>query len=295
MCFVVNVCKRFAKEQPKTFVAITHPYCVSLLLVGTVFFFLAEMFYVVPFIFDTGGGMYKLAWLVAIFIVSNILGNELVCYLTDTSVASLPEERRTPKPEEEHLWSYCDECKMKVPPRAWHCKLCKCCALRRDHHCIFTATCIGHNNYRYFFWLQFYLALGSVLFLVSYLLAVAVNKEFRNRYVLVWIIKNVWKRDYDIHVANWNEFLWQNWLLMLNTYAFTFSLLMLPYQLPIFYLNTTFYTGSDCRYNLGLRRNIKLLLGQRGLWTFISPWINSPLPHDGTRWEEAKPLGNINS
>ncbi|XP_041631356.1 probable palmitoyltransferase ZDHHC24 isoform X2 [Drosophila kikkawai] len=234
--------------------------------------------------------MYKLAWLVAAFIIYNILGNQLACYLTDTSVASLPEERRFPKTEEEHLWAYCDVCKMKVPPRAWHCKLCKFCVLRRDHHCIFTATCIGHKNYRYFFWLQFYLALGTGLSMGCHLLAVVVNKDFQNRYVLVWIIKSVLKRENNVHAGNWNEFLWQNWLLMLNTYALAFSLLMLPYQLPIFYLNTTFYTGSELRYNLGLRSNIKLLLGRRGFWTFISPWIHSPLPHDGTSWEEMKPL-----
>nr|XP_036671920.1 probable protein S-acyltransferase 16 isoform X2 [Drosophila suzukii] len=150
MCFIMVGCKYIADIYPVQFVKTAHPLSVGLVIVGTAFFLLVEMFLIVPMIFDTGGVLYKLAWLVAIFIVYNLLGNMVACYRTDSSVASLPRDRQIPDPEEEHLWHHCDYCQMLVPPRSWHCRLCNCCILRRDHHCIFTATCIGHNNYSIF-------------------------------------------------------------------------------------------------------------------------------------------------
>ena len=36
------------------------------------------------------------------------------------------------------------------PPRASHCRSCQKCILFRDHHCPYTANCIGYNNIQYF-------------------------------------------------------------------------------------------------------------------------------------------------
>lgn len=46
---------------------------------------------------------------------------------------------------------YCEECQLMKPPRAHHCSTCNQCTLRMDHHCPFTAGCVGQANYRYFF------------------------------------------------------------------------------------------------------------------------------------------------
>ena len=32
-------------------------------------------------------------------------------------------------------WSYCDKCMKRRPPRAHHCKRCRHCVTRMDHHC----------------------------------------------------------------------------------------------------------------------------------------------------------------
>jgi len=108
-------CKYIADIYPVQFVKTAHPLSVGLVIVGTAFFLSVEMFLIVPMIFDTGGVLYKLAWLVAIFIVYNLLGNMFACYRTDSSVASLPKDRQIPDPEEEHLWHHCDYCQMLVP------------------------------------------------------------------------------------------------------------------------------------------------------------------------------------
>ncbi|ESO07779.1 hypothetical protein HELRODRAFT_75983 [Helobdella robusta] len=51
-----------------------------------------------------------------------------------------------------HYWSWrpCHYCGIVRPPRSHHCKLCRCCVLKRDHHCFFATNCIGLNNQRHF-------------------------------------------------------------------------------------------------------------------------------------------------
>jgi palmitoyltransferase len=53
-------------------------------------------------------------------------------------------------------WTYCDICKMDIPPRAHHCNFCQGCVLKRDHHCFMVGTCIGFKNQRYFVVMSFY-------------------------------------------------------------------------------------------------------------------------------------------
>ncbi|KRG00151.1 uncharacterized protein Dwil_GK27252 [Drosophila willistoni] len=52
---------------------------------------------------------------------------------------------------------------MRMPPRSWHCRICECCTLKRDHHCVFLASCIGHNNQRYFICLMAHFSLATAV------------------------------------------------------------------------------------------------------------------------------------
>ena len=45
----------------------------------------------------------------------------------------------------------CRHCNIRLPLRASHCKVCKKCVRRKDHHCPFIGTCVGQKNYFYFF------------------------------------------------------------------------------------------------------------------------------------------------
>jgi len=72
-------------------------------------------FYMLPRIYDTDGLFFKIAWLMALFIVYNLLGNMLACHRNSSAVTSLPKDRQIPCPEEKHLWHFCDHCQMLVP------------------------------------------------------------------------------------------------------------------------------------------------------------------------------------
>ena len=45
----------------------------------------------------------------------------------------------------------CNRCDALQFPGTHHCKTCKRCCLGMDHHCPFTANCVGKDNYRHFF------------------------------------------------------------------------------------------------------------------------------------------------
>ncbi|KAH8378585.1 hypothetical protein KR009_000071, partial [Drosophila setifemur] len=270
MCFLIKACQNQIKRNPARFVAIVHPLSVLFVIGSMVFFFAAEMFYVVPRLFGIGSGMYKFIWILAVFITYNVLSNLLAVYRTDTSVASLPKERQMPKPGEEHLWHFCKSCQTLVPPRSWHCKLCKGCILKRDHHCIFTAACIGYRNHRYFFWYTFYLTLGAALSL-----------GFNYVYMVMIATKNLSNSNLSFEGLN----LWLIILVCLNTYAFVAPFIMLTWQTYITLSNTTFFSFYELRYDLGALKNLKFVLGRRWFWTFLSPSIESPLSGDGTQWQ----------
>ncbi|KAF7142194.1 hypothetical protein RHSIM_Rhsim05G0194400 [Rhododendron simsii] len=61
---------------------------------------------------------------------------------------------------------YCQKCSHYKPPRAHHCRVCKRCVLRMDHHCIWMNTCVGHANYKVFFIFVLYAVIACIYSLV---------------------------------------------------------------------------------------------------------------------------------
>lgn len=55
-------------------------------------------------------------------------------------------------------WTVCTRCETYRPPRAHHCRICKRCIRRMDHHCPWINNCVGERNQKYF--LQFLIYVG---------------------------------------------------------------------------------------------------------------------------------------
>ncbi|KAF6150318.1 hypothetical protein GIB67_034017 [Kingdonia uniflora] len=61
---------------------------------------------------------------------------------------------------------FCQKCSCYKPPRAHHCRVCKRCVLRMDHHCIWINNCVGHANYKIFFVFNIYAVIACIHSLV---------------------------------------------------------------------------------------------------------------------------------
>ncbi|CAE7519592.1 zdhhc15 [Symbiodinium pilosum] len=58
----------------------------------------------------------------------------------------------------------CKHCLIYKPDRCHHCRICKCCILKMDHHCPWIMNCVGFRNHKYFSLLVVY-ALLSCMFI----------------------------------------------------------------------------------------------------------------------------------
>jgi len=51
---------------------------------------------------------------------------------------------------------HCKWCGKYKPDRCHHCRVCRTCVLKMDHHCPWIYNCVGFRNYKFFFLLLFY-------------------------------------------------------------------------------------------------------------------------------------------
>jgi len=55
---------------------------------------------------------------------------------------------------------YCKWCAKYKPDRCHHCRVCRTCILKMDHHCPWIYNCVGFNNHKFFFLLLVYSAIA---------------------------------------------------------------------------------------------------------------------------------------
>jgi len=83
---------------------------------------------------------------------------------------------------------HCKWCGKYKPDRCHHCRVCKTCVLKMDHHCPWIYNCVGHFNYKFFFLLLFYSMLDLILIAIT--MAQSVDKviELETPFFTMFII-----------------------------------------------------------------------------------------------------------
>ena len=76
---------------------------------------------------------------------------------------------------------YCNKCHNNRPPRAHHCRVCKKCTLKMDHHCHWIANCVGYYNQKNFYQFLFYSTIGDIVgFLFLFFEFLNCDKSLKN-------------------------------------------------------------------------------------------------------------------
>ncbi|KGN47840.1 probable protein S-acyltransferase 15 [Cucumis sativus] len=119
------------------------------------------------------------------YLASLCLFSFAVCVLTDPgSVPSsyLPDFEESAGSDHDAKNSalqmkQCEKCSTYKPPRAHHCRVCRRCVLRMDHHCLWINNCVGYWNYKSFFVLVSYGTLAS-LYSTFIIVSCAIRKNW---------------------------------------------------------------------------------------------------------------------
>jgi len=123
---------------------------------------------------------------IAILVVWHILLSfQLVSYLrcicTDpgTIPSNIAELLATTEKKHNGQQRFCDKCNNVKPDRAHHCRICKRCVLKMDHHCPWVNNCVGFRNYKFFLLFLFWTCVVC-LFVVCSFLPTILTLKFEN-------------------------------------------------------------------------------------------------------------------
>jgi len=176
-----------------------------------------------------------------------------------------------PVVESTHDWqpaqvTFCKKCDRPRPERAHHCSVCKVCVLRMDHHCPWTANCVGVRNYKYFFLLGSY---GCAACLLGLLCALPwLIYSFTGFYILTG--ETNW--DWRFNVTKWEGVLLLIWTIIAMAVSFLLGCMIKEHSPNAFNNNTTIEENydEDNPYDQGsCLRNFAEVFGQCGLdWIF---------------------------
>lgn len=149
---------------------------------------------------------------------------------------------------------HCKWCGRFKPDRCHHCRVCRVCVLRMDHHCPWIYNCVGFCNHKYFFLLLLYSCVDCIFIVVTMMETMQVCTEEDTPLLHMYLVL------FGMTLAGFMGFL--------ITLFFSFHIwLMLKAMTTIEFceksLKRSAYDGSI--YNEGTYQNICAVLGPHPL------------------------------
>ncbi|GAB2223466.1 hypothetical protein Droror1_Dr00017607 [Drosera rotundifolia] len=177
--------------------------------------------------------------------------------------------------------SRCDKCYVYKPLRTHHCRVCKRCILKMDHHCTWINNCVGYRNYKPFVLLVFYGALCSMYSTIIFV-GSAIHKDWSSQTISIQIYYVIC----GVAVVG----LWITLITLLgwHVYLLTQNMTSIEYQegLRASWLARKSGQCYHHPYNLGAFRNITTILGPNVL-KWLCPEATSHLK-DGTSFPTSR-------
>lgn len=164
----------------------------------------------------------------------------------------------------------CKWCNRYKPDRAHHCRVCRSCVLRMDHHCPWIANCVGFRNHKYFYLLVLY-SLVDCAFVIataseSMHRSLTQETQFSHRFLLVFCLTLAVMMGSLLTLF----FMFHSWLMLRTTTTIEFC------------EKTYRHTGGPHRgstksiYDRGVLDNMKAVLGSN-----VFLWFLPVSPPDG--------------
>lgn len=172
------------------------------------------------------------------------------------------ESRKMPKPHEvKHTGArrFCKWCNRFKPDRSHHCRVCRSCILRMDHHCPWIVNCVGFRNHKFFYLLVLYSLLDCAFVILtiseSLYRSLIEETQFSHRFLLVFCMTLSVMMGFLLMLF----FMFHSWLMLRATTTIEFC------------EKTYRHSGCSHRgstrsiYYRGLLSNVCAVLGSRSL------------------------------
>lgn len=211
-----------------------------------------------------------------LFISQYLTAMLLICYSRAllTSPGEVPEslEWQLTGPEDtHHLKTHerkfsgqrrrCKHCLVYKPDRCHHCRVCKSCILKMDHHCPWIMNCVGFRNHKYFFLLVVYSMLSCL-------------------YICITVFESFWQASV-LETTTLHRYLLAQCLVCSSVMGFLLSLflsfhgyLMMKGLTTIEYCEKSAVSkagrNAQSQYDLGTFGNLQAVLGGRP-WLWLLP------------------------
>ncbi|CAH8488660.1 unnamed protein product [Schistosoma turkestanicum] len=156
--------------------------------------------------------------------------------------------------------SICARCYISRPIRAHHCSICKTCILCMDHHCPWTANCVGLYTHRHFYLVLIFMSIGGIYLLTigwsdfrSYLIEINQNQiNITAKYSSIWFNQYTYLPS--------NEF-----LIRLFKGCFIFGSIAIPLVMALCIWHTYLISNGETSIERHINAKFTQILKQRGV------------------------------